>query len=82
MKVPQFVVTHEGQNPVTRDGLTFTFVTDGLQRAIELAKAVAGDNNVSILGGIVNLIKMVEIITGKNLESGASSLFSRSYIPL
>src|SRR5260221_633262 len=32
--------------------------------------------------GIVNLIKMVEIITEKNLESGASSLFSRSYIPL
>ena len=31
--------------------------------------------------GIVNLIKMIEIITEKNLESGASSLFSRSYIP-
>lgn len=53
VKVPQFVVTHEGRNPVTRDGLTFTFVTDGLQRAIELAKAAAGDKNVSSLGASI-----------------------------
>src|SRR5260221_10460793 len=33
-------------------------------------------------GGIVNLIKMVEIIMGKMPENGVSSLLSRSYIPL
>jgi len=32
--------------------------------------------------GIVNLIKMIELITEKSLESGASSLFSRSYMLL
>ena len=53
VKVPQFVITHESRKPVTRDELTFTFVTDGLQCAIALAKAAAGDKNVSVLGASI-----------------------------
>jgi dihydrofolate reductase len=31
--------------------LTFTFVTDGLESAIQQAKAAAGDKDVTIVGG-------------------------------
>ena len=33
------------------DQLTVTFVTDGIQRAIEKAKAAAGDKQVTVVGG-------------------------------
>ena len=32
-------------------GTTFTFVTDGIERALERARAAAGDKDVSIAGG-------------------------------
>jgi dihydrofolate reductase len=32
-------------------GTTFTFVTDGIQSALEQARAAAGDRNVAIAGG-------------------------------
>jgi dihydrofolate reductase len=31
--------------------LTFTFVTDGIESAIEKAKAAAGGKNVTVIGG-------------------------------
>jgi hypothetical protein len=34
---------------VTIGGLTFTFVTEGVERAVALAKTAAGDKNVSLL---------------------------------
>ena len=53
-QVPIFVLTHhppekgpKGQN----DQLTVTFVTDGIQNAIEKAKAAAGDKHVMVVGG-------------------------------
>ncbi len=42
VKVPQFVVTHEAHEPVTIGGLTFTFITDGIERVIEIARNAAG----------------------------------------
>ena len=32
-------------------GTTFTFVTDGIESALEQARAAAGDKNVAIAGG-------------------------------
>jgi dihydrofolate reductase len=32
-------------------GLTFTFITDGIESAIEQAKAAAGEKNVTVIGG-------------------------------
>ena len=32
-------------------GTTYTFVTDGIEAALELARAAAGDKNVGIWGG-------------------------------
>ncbi|GCE21792.1 dihydrofolate reductase family protein [Dictyobacter kobayashii] len=53
-QVPIFVLTHaipdttiKGEN----DHLTVTFVTAGIERAIERAKAAAGDQNVMVVGG-------------------------------
>jgi dihydrofolate reductase len=49
---PVFVLTHHEREPVAMDGgTTFTFVTDGIERALERAKAAAGDRNVAIAGG-------------------------------
>ena len=53
-QVPIFVVTHQppektakGENGVFK----FTFVTDGVESAVKQAKAVAGDREVTIVGG-------------------------------
>jgi dihydrofolate reductase len=48
---PVFVLTHTAREPLTKSDTTFTFVTDGIESAVEQAKAAAGDKNVSIGGG-------------------------------
>lgn len=49
---PVFVLTHTEREPLVKDGgTTFTFVTDGVESAIEQAKAAAGDKDVSVGGG-------------------------------
>ena len=50
--VPVFVLTHHQRPPLPMlGGTTFHFVTEGIQSALDQAKAVAGDRNVSIAGG-------------------------------
>jgi dihydrofolate reductase len=46
--VPVYVVTHRAHPKLTKGKTTFTFVTDGLERALEQAKAAAGSKNVSV----------------------------------
>jgi dihydrofolate reductase len=53
IKVPQFVVTHKPRDPLTIAGLTFTFV-NGVERAIALAKAAAGEKSVALLGASID----------------------------
>jgi dihydrofolate reductase len=49
---PVFVLTHHPREPLPMDGgTTFTFVTDGIESALEQARAAAGDQDVSIAGG-------------------------------
>ena len=49
---PVFVLTHHAREPVTKEGgTTFTFVTDGIEAALEQAQAAAGDKDVAIAGG-------------------------------
>jgi dihydrofolate reductase len=52
-QVPIFVVTHQPPEtqPKQDDRLTFTFVTDGLESAVEQARAAAGDKAVQVVGG-------------------------------
>jgi dihydrofolate reductase len=50
--VPVFVLTHHPREPLAmRGGTTFNFVTEGVERALERARAAAGDKNVEIAGG-------------------------------
>lgn len=49
---PVFVLTHHERAPLEMDGgTTFHFVTDGLEAAVERARAAAGERNVAIAGG-------------------------------
>jgi dihydrofolate reductase len=47
-----FIVTREAREPLPmQGGTTYTFVTDGIEAALELARAAAGEKNVGIWGG-------------------------------
>jgi dihydrofolate reductase len=48
MGVPVIVVTHEVPEGWPREGSTISFVTDGLESAIEKAKEIAGDKLVAV----------------------------------
>jgi dihydrofolate reductase len=50
-KMPVFVLTHHEREPLHLGDTTFTFVTDGIESALEQARAAAGDQDVSIGGG-------------------------------
>jgi dihydrofolate reductase len=50
--LPVFVLTHHAREPVNKQGGTsYTFVTDGIEAALEQARAAAGERNVNIAGG-------------------------------
>ena len=49
---PVFVLTHHSREPLPMQGrTTFTFVTEGIDSALEQARAAAGDRDVAIAGG-------------------------------
>ena len=48
LDVPVVVVTHTVPQEWVKDGSPFTFVTDGVERAVEEAKQIAGDKNVAV----------------------------------
>jgi len=56
---PVFVVTPNSRKTLVKEGgTTFTFVTDGIDRALEQAKTAAGKKNVSVSGG-ANIIQQL-----------------------
>ena len=48
---PVFVLTHHARAPLELGETTFTFVTDGIESALEQARAAAGGKDVAIGGG-------------------------------
>lgn len=49
---PVFVLTHQAREQIVmKGGTTFNFVTDGIVSALEKAKLVARDGDISIAGG-------------------------------
>ncbi|MSR99641.1 deaminase [Arthrobacter sp. BL-252-APC-1A] len=52
--VPVYLMTHEAQEPLVKDGVTYTFVVDDIVAAVEAAKTDAGDKAVSLLGGRIS----------------------------
>jgi dihydrofolate reductase len=49
---PVFVLTHHERQPLSmQGGTTFTFATDGIEAALDQARAAAGEGDVAIAGG-------------------------------
>jgi dihydrofolate reductase len=52
-RAPVFVLTHRGQERIDKQGGTsYTFVTDGIEAAVEQARAVADGKDVLVAGGV------------------------------
>ena len=49
-RLPVFVVTHSVPDDAPADGV-YVFVTDGIESALEQARAAAGDKDVTVMGG-------------------------------
>ena len=65
-RAPVFVVTHRPREVLQRQGGTsFTFVTEGVERAIELARDAAGGKDVAVSGG-GELLR--QVLAGRLLE--------------
>jgi dihydrofolate reductase len=72
---PVLVVTHHARDPLElQGGTTFTFVTDGVEAALEQARATAGDRDVLIAGGAS--------VVGQCLDAGGIDEFTVSIAPL
>lgn len=52
-RAPVFVLTHRGGERIEKQGGTsYTFVTDGIEAAVEAARAAAGGKDVLLAGGV------------------------------
>jgi dihydrofolate reductase len=49
--MPVFVLTHHEREPLTLSDTTFTFVTDGIDSALDQARTAAAGKDVAIVGG-------------------------------
>ena len=73
--MPVFIVTHEERAPLPmQGGTTYTFVTDGIEAALEAARAAAGDKDVGVWGG-ANVVRQF-------LETGLMDEILISLIPI
>jgi dihydrofolate reductase len=50
-RMPVFVLTHRPHEVIVKGETSFTFVTEGIERAVELAAAAAGNKKVHVMGG-------------------------------
>jgi dihydrofolate reductase len=72
---PVFVLTHHPREDlVLKGGTTFTFVTDGIEAALELARGAAGERHVAVAGG-ANVIQQY-------LAAGLVDEFQVHVVPL
>jgi dihydrofolate reductase len=85
-RAPVFVLTNHEREPwVRQGGTTFTFVTDGIQSALEQARAAAGEKDVLISGGAntiqqfigAGLLDELQIHLAPVLLGGGVRLFDR-----
>lgn len=75
-QVPIFVLTHHAPTrmPKQSEKLTFTFVTDGIESAIAQAKAVAGDKQVTVIGGASTAQQIIRAGLADEIEIGIMPL--------
>ncbi|MBB3674748.1 dihydrofolate reductase family protein [Modestobacter versicolor] len=74
-RTPVLVVTHQERDPWERPGgTTFSFVTDGIEAALDRAREAAGDRDVRIAGGGATI--------GQYLDAGLVDEFSVAVSPV
>jgi len=67
--VPTFIVTHQPPDEWTKPGSPFTFVTDGVESAVEQAKQAAQGKTVSIGGShIIRQALMADLVDEIGIE--------------
>lgn len=83
---PVFVLTHHKRDPlVLEGGTTFTFVTNGIESALEQARRAAGAKDVTLAGGAkaaqqylaAGLVDEMEISLVPTLLGSGEQLFER-----
>jgi dihydrofolate reductase len=79
---PYIVVTHTVPQEWVKEGSPFTFVTDGVENAVEKAKRAAGDKNVDVIGASIvqqcikaGLVDEIQIDLAPVLLGGGVRLF-------
>ena len=84
--VPVFVLTHHARDTkVMQGGTSFNFVTDGIEAALELARAAAEEKDVLLAGGAsivqqylkAGLLSELQIHVAPVLLGGGTSLFDQ-----
>jgi dihydrofolate reductase len=82
---PVFVLTHYEREPLVMEGgTTFTFVTDGIESALDQARRAAGGKDVSLAGGAsaaqqylkAGLVDEMEINLAPTLLGSGERLFA------
>lgn len=78
--VPHFIVTHSVPPEWAGEGSPFTFITEGVERAVEMAQQAAGDKDVTVGGtqivrqclraGLLDQIQLdlVPLLLGKGIR--------------
>ena len=88
---PVFVLTHHAREPEEmQGGTTFFFVTDGIEAAIQQARAAAGERNVAIGGGAnaiqqalaAGLVDELQVHVAPILLGGGTRLFGEGADPI
>ena len=88
---PVFVLTHHAREPEEmKGGTTFFFVTDGIEAAIQQARAAAGEGNVAIGGGAsaiqqalaAGLVDELQVHVAPILLGGGTRLFGEGADPI
>jgi dihydrofolate reductase len=89
--VPVFVLTHHSRETVVKEGgTTFAFVTEGIEAALEQAKAAARERDVAVAGGAsvaqqylrAGLLDEIQVHVAPVLLGGGVRLFAESDEPL
>jgi dihydrofolate reductase len=81
--MPVFVLTHHERDPLTLSDTTFTFVTDGIESALDQAKEAAGEADVFLGGGpdsinqylAAGLVDEIDLHVAPTLLGGGKRLF-------
>ena len=78
-----FVLTHHARDPLSLGATTFHFVTDGIESALEQARAAAGEKDIVVAGGAqagqqylnAGLLDEMQIHVAPVLLGGGARLF-------